>query len=214
LALLIVFGFLFSLGFAQVYRYVRVSNQVQRQQTKWIILGLSLIVLEGIVGVIIVAFTQPARPLLAAVGTNLFTILRTMVAVTCGIAILRYRLWDVDPILNRVLVYGVLTALLAAIYFGSVVLLQRLLTPLIGGNDQLTIVGSTLAIAALFQPLRRRIQQMIDRRFYRRKYDAQQTLQAFSAKLRDETDLDELTADLVQVVDDTLQPSHVSLWLR
>jgi hypothetical protein len=137
-----------------------------------------------------------------------------LLATTVGTATLRYRLFDIDILINRTLVYATLTVLLAVLYFSSVIVLQRLFAPLLGGNDQLAIVASTLAIAALFHPLRRRVQHVIDRRFYRRKYDAQQTLQAFSAKLRDETDLDQLTDDLVQMVDRTLQPARVSLWLR
>jgi hypothetical protein len=134
--------------------------------------------------------------------------------VAVEIAILRYRLYDIDRIINRTLVYGSLTVTLVLVYFGSVVGLQYILRALTGQESQLAIVGSTLTIAALFNPLHQRIQASIDRLFYRRKYDAAKTLDEFSSKLRDETDLDALNSDLVKVVRDTMQPQHVTLWLR
>jgi hypothetical protein len=131
-----------------------------------------------------------------------------------GIAILRYRLYEIDLLINRTLVYGTLTAMLVALYFVGIVVLQRFFVLLTGQQSTLAVVASTLLIAALFTPLRRRIQSFIDRRFYRSKYDARKTLEAFSAKLRDETDLDALSDDLVGVVRETMQPAHASLWLR
>jgi hypothetical protein len=136
------------------------------------------------------------------------------IPVAVGIAILRYRLYDIDLIINRTLVYVSLTAMLAAVYFGGIVVLQSLFVALTGQRSTLAVVASTLLIAALFNPLRRRIQAFIDRRFYRKKYDAAKTLEAFSAKLRDETDLQALNGELTRIVRETMQPSHVSLWLR
>jgi hypothetical protein len=138
------------------------------------------------------------------------------VPISIGIAILRYRLYEIDLVINRTLVYGALTTTLALVYFGGVATIQAIFRALTGQEEQgqFDIVVSTLVIAALFNPLRRRIQAFIDRHFYRRKYDAAKTLEAFSAKLRDETDLDALSEDLTSVVRETMQPAHVSLWLR
>jgi len=134
--------------------------------------------------------------------------------VAAGVAILRHRLYDIDAIINRTLVYGAVTISLALVYFGSVATLQYAFRTLTGGGSQLVIVASTLTIAALFGPLRRRIQAVIDRRFYRRKYDAAKTLETFSVRLRDAADPGRLEADLLTVVRETVQPEHVSLWMR
>jgi hypothetical protein len=136
------------------------------------------------------------------------------VPIAIGVAVLKYRLYDIEIIINRALVYGPLTATLVALYFGGIVVLQRVFVVITGERSTLAVVASTLLIAALFNPLRRRIQSFIDHRFYRSKYDARKTLEAFSVKLRDETDLEALNNNLVGVVRKTMQPVHVSLWLR
>jgi hypothetical protein len=143
-----------------------------------------------------------------------FAVICVGLPVAIGIAVLRYRLYEIDIIINRTLVYGTLTAILVGIYFGGIVSLQRLFVFITGERSTLAVVASTLLIAALFNPLRRRVQSFIDRRFYRRKYDARKTLQEFSTKLRDETDLETLNDELVGVVRETMQPARVSLWLR
>jgi hypothetical protein len=136
------------------------------------------------------------------------------VPIAIGFAVLKYRLYDIDVVINRALVYGPLTVMLALIYFGGVVGTQAVVRAITGQESTLAVVASTLLLAALFNPLRRRIQSFMDSRFYRRKYDARKTLEAFSVKLRDETDLEALNDDLVGVVKETMQPAHVSLWLR
>jgi hypothetical protein len=178
------------------------GSPVERQQIKW--LGYFTILM-----LVVFAFVDAGDwgVLLSSAAFN-------CLPVGVGIAVLRYRLFDIDVLINRTLVYGALTATLVALYFGGIVLLQTVFVGLTGQKSPFAVVASTLTIAALFNPLRRRIQSFIDRRFYRRKYDARKTLESFSAKLRDETDLDALSGDLVGVVRETMQPAHVSLWLR
>jgi hypothetical protein len=185
----------------------RRAGRVERQQIKWLAYGSAVVVGTIFLGGVISIWSGP-------LSIAIITVALLGLPVITGIAIVRYRLYDIDLLVNRTLVYGALTALLVTVYIGGVVLLQGAFRTLTGQESQLAIVASTLAVAALFNPLRRRIQGFIDRRFYRRKYDARKTLEAFSARLRDETDLQALDRELVGVVRETMQPAHVSLWLR
>jgi hypothetical protein len=204
-----VFG---AIVLVQAYRYKRVSDATQRQQTKWVVLGI----VAAAVGYCMfpVLNLLQGGVLVSLLGYTAALLLLVLLMLSIVVAVLRYRLYDIDLIINRTLVYGTLTALLVAVYVGSVVSLQAALRALTGQESQLAIVASTLLIAALFNPLRRRTQAFVDRRFYRSKYDAAKTLSAFNARLRDETDLDALNAELVGVVRETMQPAHVTLWLR
>jgi hypothetical protein len=184
-------------------RFRRARGDV-RQQIKWFASAAALTLAWIIVA------EQQSGEIVALSGLLVIA----SIPVATGIAILRYRLYDIDLIINRTLVYGSLTVTLVALYFGGIVVLQRAFVTLTGQQSTLAVVASTLLIAALFTPLRRRIQGFIDRRFYRRKYDARKTLEAFSAKLKNDTDLESLNNDLVGVVRETMQPAHVSVWLR
>ena len=211
-------AFLICLVVAIITVFVRLGSAqgVERQQLKWF--AYAAAVLLGLL------FFAPwiAWILPGWLSFPLGIAGLSAIPVAVGIAVLKYRLYDIDRIINRTLVYGALTALLAVGYFGSIMVLQGIgnlvfqvpFRAFLGQESALATVAATLAMAALFNPLRRRIQSFIDRRFYRRKYDARKTLEAFSAQLRDETDLDALSGDLVGVVRETMQPQHVSLWLR
>jgi len=187
----------------------RHAGRVERQQIKWLAYGGAVVVGTTLLSILISIWSVTVS--IAVINLALLTL-----PVFTGIAIVRYRLYEIDLIINRTLVYGVLTGTLALLYFGGVAAIQAIFRILTGHEQQpqLAVVVSTLVIAALFNPLRRRIQGFIDRRFYRSKYDARRTLEAFSAKLRDETNLDALSGELVGVVRETMRPAHVSLWLR
>ena len=203
-----------------VLRFLR-SGGEEREQIKWLAFAASILGLVvasfGIVGIFlpdVLGGANRLNPLWENLLEDAVTLSIAGIPVAVGIAILRYRLYDIDIIINRALVYGSLTAMLVTLYFGGIVILQRGFVLLTGQQSTVAVVASTLAIAALFNPLRRRIQGFVDRRFYRNKYDARKTLEAFSVKLRDETDLEALNDDLVGVVQETMQPAHVSLWLH
>jgi hypothetical protein len=201
---------------AQIYRYRRISNPLQRQQIKWVAAGLS----AGVVGFMLLVLLgvifgisegdNPFAKLVVNAGSH---ICMSLIPVSIGFGVLRYRLWDIDVIIRKTLVYSLLTTVLALVYFGSVTLLQGALSAVSGQRSAVATVLSTLAIATLFSPLRRRVQEWIDRRFYRRKYDAQQVLARFAVTARDETDLEALGGEIVRVVEDAMQPNRVSLWL-
>jgi hypothetical protein len=201
-----------------VLRYRR-SKGEQREQIKWIAFAASVVVIVYLIAMVGSLFFplgwgSAGTPLWLGLLQQAALASFTAVPIAVGFAVLKYRLYDIDIVINRTLVYGTLTITLVALYFGGIVVLQRVFVLLTGQQSTLAVVASTLAIAALFVPLRRRVQGFVDRRFYRRKYDARKTLEAFSAKLRDETDLEALNNDLVGVVRETMQPAHVSLWLR
>ena len=194
-----------------MFRRLSRASEVERQQIKWFAYAAALAFGGGIVQHNLSAALNASW--VWWVGFVLSTVGLFGIPISLGVAILRYRLFEIDLIINRTLVYGLLTATLALFYFGSVTALQYLFSLLTGQGNTLAIVASTLAIAALFNPLRRRIQGFIDRRFYRRKYDARKILEAFGSRLREQTDLEKLCEDLGEVVDETMQPSHISLWL-
>jgi hypothetical protein len=192
----------------------RGARGVERQQIKWLLYAAPIWFFGSAFKIAVFYFGLVEEPWGLWVGYLLVAIGGLGGPIAIGIAILRYRLYEIDTLINRTLVYGALTATLVAVYVGSIIVLQGLVRALTTQESQLAIVASTLAVAALFNPLRHRIQGFIDRRFYRRKYDAAKTLEAFSGRLRDETDLDALNAELVGAVRETMQPAHVSLWLR
>jgi len=200
----------------QVWRYRNYATPVQKQQTKWFVFGLALIVGFMMAPSIVLYGLNAADPK-ASVQIDLFVgianIAFVLLPFSIAIAILRYRLWDIDILIHKTLQYALLTALLVLVYFGSIVLLQSIFHSFTGGQSPAVIIISTLLIAALFAPLRRRIQDVIDRRFFRKKYDAQRVLAAFALTARDETDLDALTGELQRVVQETLQPEFVGVWL-
>ena len=223
LNILLFLGLWALCALAQAYRYRRVSGPVERQQTKWVVFGMTACV-ALLVGFLLPVVFFPALdgPGVVSLVSNLagLTVAGSfgflLVPLSIGAAILRYRLYDIDIIINRALVYGPLTISLAVVYFGGVVATQAAFRAVTGQErqPQFAVVVSTLAIAALFGPLRRRIQNLIDRRFYRKKYDAARIMTAFGERMRDEVDLNTLSEDVLEVVRETVQPAHASLWLR
>jgi hypothetical protein len=216
LGYLTLLGEFATLALVQFYRYRRVSSPMQRQQTKWVVFGLvvpTTVFVGGSVLSLVFVALGVYYPLYQPAFVAVVTCTQLLIPLSFGFAMLRSRLWEIDVLINRTLVYGMLTVILTAVYVGLVIGLQALLRGIISQDNSVAIVISTLAIAALFQPLRHRLQKLIDRRFYRSKYDAAKTVAAFSATLRQEVDLDQLREHLLAVVQETMQPAHVSLWL-
>jgi hypothetical protein len=214
---LVVLGELATVVLVQLYRYRRVSNPLQRQQTKWVVFGITVpitdFVLMNVLYLIFPVLSSPGS--LYPLAFKVFgTCWPLFFPLSFGFAMLRSRLWEIDVLINRTLVYGTLTVILTGVYVGLVIGLQALLRGFISQDNSVAIVLSTLVIATLFQPLRQGIQRSIDRRFYRRKYDTSKTLQSFSVTLRNEMDLDTLREQLLAVVQETMQPAHVLLWIR
>ncbi len=218
----LLFAVLLVGGYAQIYRF-RHARALERQQIKWVVTALLLMVVSFIFTALFVNFTglsdpQQSSPSRAFAFHVIFSAIGNLtfvgVPISIALAMLRYRLWDVDIIIRRTLVYTVLTATLGLVYFGMVILLEGALRSLVGGSGQVATVVSTLAVAALFTPLRRRVQEVIDRRFYRRKYNAEQALAEFAAAARSETDLETLSAQVVGIVQHTMQPESLSLWIK
>lgn len=220
LALSVLFGFGSSF-YAQVWRYRHHAPPLQRQQIKWLVYALGVVFVVTIIRQVYVSVIQqlraptPAESLVIDVASMGATLCYGLIPIAVGFAILRYRLWDIDIIIRRTLTYGVLTAMLIGIYFGTVILLQYIFSVVTGvQQNEVVTVLSTLAIAALFVPLRNEIQRLIDRRFYRKKYDAQKVLNDFAETVRDETDLEKLTGRLIDVVQETMEPRSLSVWLK
>jgi hypothetical protein len=199
----------------QIYRYQKDSTPLQRHQTKWIVYALFVILSFVIPWVLWGEYAKASGDAYKILISDLLdylvgTFITILIALSFGIAVLRYKLWDIDLVIRRTLIYSALTGTLALIYYISVALLQRLFT----AGSPISIVFSTLAVAALFSPLRRRIQDAIDKRFYRYRYDVEQTIASFAISIRDEVDSDRIAKTLISTVDKTIQPEHVSLWLR
>lgn len=212
---LLTIGVFGALAYAQIYRYRTVSSELQRQQTKWVLFGIIMwLLIQGVSGgPWMVALSLPAGtviPIWIQAASPLFALSAAFLPVTLTIAIMRYRLYEIDILINRTIVYAILSLSLALFYFFSVALLQTVLP----GESPVAIVISTLAIAALFAPLRRRIQKSIDGRFYRRRIDAELTLSTFGATVRDQVDVEALSEALLATVEKSIQPKHISLWLR
>jgi hypothetical protein len=197
--------------YSQIYRYLKASNPIERTQTKWVVYGFAMFALALLLSI----FVQEINLLPDVfVSQFVFGLVALFIPLGFGVSILRYRLWDIDVLIRRTLVYSALTISLGLVFFGSITLMQSLFSAVSGQRSAVATVISTLLIAALFNPLRHRIQEGIDRRFFRRKYNAERIVEAFGARLRNEVDLDDISSHLLEAVAETLQPEHASLWMR
>lgn len=210
--------FFVSVVLAQVYRYRRVSSPLERQQTRWVMCGFagtfSLLAAVVVLAPLVLPASWPDSPIFQLVGLLIFEAVFLLLPMSFAVAILRYRLYDIDVLINRTLVYGSLTISLAVVYVGGVIALEALTRTVTGQRSDVAIAVVTLIVAALFNPWRRELQAFIDRRFYRRKYDAARTVAALSVRLRNDVDLSQVTADVTAAVQETLQPAYLALWLR
>jgi uncharacterized membrane protein len=204
--------------YAQFLRYQHYSSPLQKQQTKWFVFALAFLLVTTILSFFLPVqpshMPPPAESVRIDLAATANTVGSVVIPLAVGIAILRYRLWDVDIIIRRTLIYSTITAILVVFYFGTVIALQQLFRSLTGAGDDLAIIISTLALYALFNPLRHRVQDTIDRRFFRRKYNAQKVIERFATTVRDEVELEKLTGELLNIVNETMQPTSVSLWLK
>jgi len=207
----IIFSGFVLILFSQVYRYMRVSNQIERAQTRWVIVGLAVIVLSLLALPLVTGRFDVMND--SGYLGDIDSFLMILIPITIGVSVLRFHLFDIDVIIRRTLQYTLVTGLLVLVYFGSIVVLQSIFHALTGDDSQVAVVISTLGIVALFNPIRHRIQVFVDRRFYRSKYDAARALSAFSQTARDEVELAQLVGALIGLIDETVYPDRVSLWL-
>ena len=216
--IILFFGALAIGIWSQIYRYRNISTAIEKQQTKWVLVGITSLLFCMAGWSLFFDIFPPATPqilfLTNTIGIVIIFLFAYLFPITMMIAIMQYGLWGIDVIIRRTVQYSIVSAVLAAVYFGSITVIQGSVTAVSGTQSPLAIVLSTLLIAALFNPVRQRVQAFIDRRFYRKKYNAQQVLAQFAITARDETDMDKLTAELVRVVQETMQPERVSVWLR
>ena len=207
-------SFLILGPYSQFYRYRHESTAIERQQTKWVVLGFAAFAGSALIGFILTSLLPKDSAVFALYNGFYFDLVALFLPLSIAFSVLRYRLWEVDLLIRRTLQYSLVTGVLALVFFGSVTILQSIFSAISGEQSSLAIALSTLAIAALFNPLRKRVQEFIDQRFYRRKYNAEQALAEFAATVRNETDLIKMTERLTGTVQESMNPQQVSLWIK